>query len=89
MSCLQAWFLTTDNNLIFQAPEILNNAAFQEVLAFQRGSRHRDKDIERPNTAIMHIKLRADQINKELAAKLQVFRFLYNLSNTYSLKGFA
>lgn len=66
-----------------QAPEILNNVALQEVLAFQRGSKHKDKDIERPNTAIAHIKSRADEINKELAEKLQVRQCLLLLHSTH------
>lgn len=60
-----------------QAPEILRNKAFIELLAFQRGQKFKDSDIEFPNTAIKHIKERAEHINNVLSEELQVCTFIF------------
>lgn len=55
-----------------QAPEILNSKSFQDVLAFQRGSKHKERDIESPSTAIRNIKECAKAIEEDLTKQLQV-----------------
>lgn len=51
---------------------MLNNTAFRELLAYQRGTKHKEKDVECPSTAISNIKERAKAIEDELAADLKV-----------------
>lgn len=55
-----------------QAPEVLNNTSFRELLAYQRGVKHKEKDIECPNTAIRNIKARAKVIEEKLAEQMKV-----------------
>ena len=55
-----------------QAPEVLNRPAFKDLLAYQRGSKHKVSDLMSPTTAIVNIKLCAQEIKEKLAKKLQV-----------------
>lgn len=60
-----------------QAPEALNNIAFQELLAFQRGTKFKENDIPSPVTVIKNIRKRAASIEEELAKQLQVSLSFY------------